>query len=465
MKTKENSTCIYNVDQLLKLFLDKNGHILVDENCPPKLIEYFHKNKTINNMFKLVKSDRTCPHCGSKLHIHSTVEFELDNSILILKTVYKCSNEKCNCTVRPKWENDIDPNCNYSNDLLNKSLQLGLICNVSFEKQSEIIELFTGVHIPRNKLFEHAKKNHEEFVAKENEIVENAIKKQKIKFSKVLDYDEQYVLTNDGWMYKLMALDPSSNYIYDFKIVNPVDFNLECVTDFLKPIVEENNIKVLSADGAKINKQVADELNLELALCGFHKMNNLMKIIRGSIRHSKRKKISMGNKIEDNLIEINKIKKLRQGQKGKIKKEDKKAKRLVEKKKKYERENSEYQSKIREYNEELKSLIDAKDAVSLCIGSKTYSGGINRYNRMMQNINKFHQKTHPFIINLGKSLDSLLMHTKHKDIPTTNNGIELCHKHTLNGYDKRKYKTIDGIKREMDLKRIRWNKRCVLEWV
>ena len=43
--------------------------------------------------------------------------------------------------------------------------------------------------------------------------------------------------------------------------------------------------------------------------------------------------------------------------------------------------------------------------------------------------------------------------------------IELCHKHTLNGYDKRKYKTIDGIKREMDLKRIRWNKRCVLEWV
>ena len=41
MNQKENSTCIYNVDQLLKLFLDKNGHILVDENCPPKLIEYF----------------------------------------------------------------------------------------------------------------------------------------------------------------------------------------------------------------------------------------------------------------------------------------------------------------------------------------------------------------------------------------------------------------------------------------
>ena len=36
------------------------------------------------------------------------------------------------------------------------------------------------------------------------------------------------------------------------------------------------------------------------------------------------------------------------------------------------------------------------------------------------------------------------------------------HKHTLNSHDKRKYKTVEGIEREMDLKRIRWNKRCVL---
>ena len=58
MTTKENSTYLFSVDQVLKLFLDKNGHILVDENCDPNLIEYFNKNKTISNMFKLVKSDK-----------------------------------------------------------------------------------------------------------------------------------------------------------------------------------------------------------------------------------------------------------------------------------------------------------------------------------------------------------------------------------------------------------------------
>ena len=76
----------------------------------------------------------------------------------MLKTVYKCSNKKCNCTVRPKWENYIECNSNYTNDLLDKSLQLGLICNASFEKQAEIIKLFTGVPIPRNKLYDHGKK-------------------------------------------------------------------------------------------------------------------------------------------------------------------------------------------------------------------------------------------------------------------------------------------------------------------
>ena len=67
-----------------------------------------------------------------------------------------------------------------------------------------------------------------------------------------------------------------------------------------------------------------------------------------------------------------------------------------------------------------------------------------------------------FILNTEKDLDSLLMHTKHEDIPTTNNMIELAHKHTLNGYRKRQFKTTEGICREMDLKILRWNKRCVL---
>ena len=261
-----------------------------------------------------------------------------------------------------------------------------------------------------------------------------------------------------------MCMNPVSKYIYDFKIVDPNEFNLECVINFLKPIVEEYNIKILSADGAKINKQAAKALNLEFKLCYFHKMANLMKIVRGSIRNLTRKIKSEINKIEKNNEEIEEIKKLRKGKRGRIKKGDKKQEKLVKNKDKYLKENRESGSKIKECEKELKTILNAIKDISKCLGSKTYSGGINRYKHIKKNIKKYHPKTHPFIKNLEKDLDDLLMHTKHKDVPTTNNCIELCHRHTLNGYDKRKYMTTEGIEREMDLKRIRWIKRCVLGW-
>ena len=80
------------------------------------------------------------------------------------------------------------------------------------------------------------------------------------------------------------------------------------------------------------------------------------------------------------------------------------------------------------------------------------------------NLSKFHEKTHSRIKNMKPHLDSLLMHTKYKDAPTTNNDIELAHRHTMDGRQKRKYKTKEGIEREMELKRIMWNRRCVLGW-
>lgn len=464
MTTKENSTYISSVDQLLKSFVDEKGHIPVDENCDPETVQFLDKKKTIPNKFKLIKADRICPFCGSKLHLHDVDDYTLNDTVGMLKEVYHCYNENCNKYVRPLWEEHIHPDSHYAIDILNKTLKFGLICNISFEKQAEIIKLFTGVKLPRTTLYEYAKANHDNFIAKWNKIIDDAIKEQKIKFSEVLSYDEQHVLTNEGWKYKLMAMDPKSQYIYDFKIVDPSDFDLECIIDFLKPIVDENNIKVLSADDAKLNKKAAKVLNLEFDLCNFHKMANLMKIIRGPIKHLIRSINSEVNKIEKNDKKIHEIKILRKGKPGRVKKGDKEHEKLVKNKRKYERENSESRSKIQKYEAELKSLLDAKDAVSQCINSKTYNGGINRYNRMLNNLDKYHPKTHSFIINLEKNLDFLLMHTKYKDAPTTNNCIELCHRHTLNGYDKRKYKTVEGIEREMNYKKIRWNKRCVLDW-
>ena len=148
------------------------------------VLKHFHQMdyngliyKTIPNMFKLVKSDKKMPNCEFKVYIHDTVEFELDNSILMLSVVMKSAIVRLG-----QWDNHIECNCNYTNDLFDKSLQLSLIYNISHEKQSKIIKLFTRVSISRNKLYYHAKKNHGEFIKNENEIVDNIIKNQKIEF-------------------------------------------------------------------------------------------------------------------------------------------------------------------------------------------------------------------------------------------------------------------------------------------
>ena len=62
-------------------------------------------------------------------------------------------------------------------------------------------------------MYEYAKNNFEDFVDKHNNTIEEGIKTQEIEFSNVVCYDEQYVLENNKWVYKMMALDPSTKYI------------------------------------------------------------------------------------------------------------------------------------------------------------------------------------------------------------------------------------------------------------
>ena len=78
-------------------------------------------------------------------------------------------------------------------------------------------------------MYEYAKNNFEDFVDKHNNTIEEGIKTQEIEFSNVVCYDEQYVLENNEWVYKMMALDPSTKYIYSFKVVRKKDFNTQTV--------------------------------------------------------------------------------------------------------------------------------------------------------------------------------------------------------------------------------------------
>ena len=57
----------------------------------------------------------------------------------MLKTAHKCNNEDCGCYVCPNWDEYISPNCNYTKSMMEISLELSLIANISYQKHLRVL--------------------------------------------------------------------------------------------------------------------------------------------------------------------------------------------------------------------------------------------------------------------------------------------------------------------------------------
>ena len=51
---------------------------------------------------------------------------------------YRCTNSDCGCVVTPKWSRFIEAGCNYTIAVKEFALELGMICNISYERMCEI---------------------------------------------------------------------------------------------------------------------------------------------------------------------------------------------------------------------------------------------------------------------------------------------------------------------------------------
>ena len=196
------------------------------------------------------------------------------------------------------------------------ALELGMICNISYERMSEIIFWAHGVKINRTTLYKFKKENFDEYVFKMREDLKKFCEEFKIEFSDVLAYDEQYVYVKNEWMLKLTALDPNSGHVFDFCIATKKEFNREYVKNFLKPIIDEFNINTVITDGAKMYPSIMKELKVKHKLCNFHKMQALMRRILRKIISFNNKIRNLEIKIEKNKERIEEIKILRQGKVG-----------------------------------------------------------------------------------------------------------------------------------------------------
>ena len=134
MKKNKQPTILDCVEDIFKPFVNKYGEVEISENINPSFVMFIVAILGIAKTFLLVIKDPICPNCGSKLHRHERVDFFLNNTIHMNKMKYKCSNPDCGCVVTPKWSRFIEAGCNYTIAVKEFALELGLICNISYEK-------------------------------------------------------------------------------------------------------------------------------------------------------------------------------------------------------------------------------------------------------------------------------------------------------------------------------------------
>ena len=222
-------------------------------------------------------------------------------------------------------------------------------------------------------------------------------------------------------------------------------------------------IITLVTDGSNKYPKVTKDLGLKHKLCNFHKMQNYIDKIKRTHNTMKSKRTRLKKKIETNTGKIEEIKEKRKEKVGRRKNTDLEANKLLEQKKSLTRENSEIRAEIHELNEKTEAYDIITDNLSLMLKSKSKQTGHNRYKRLLAKEKQIPDNILKFIKDIKKDLDKLLLHTTDKDIPTSNNIIELLFLTTLNYHNKRKYRTTEGVTNEIRLKTIRWNKRIVLE--
>jgi chromosome segregation ATPase len=179
---------------------------------------------------------------------------------------------------------------------------------------------------------------------------------------------------------------------------------------------------------------------------------NLLKIKR-----KEEKKEKLNNKISELKTQRGSV------SKGRIDKNDNNRIKIHNKIKSIEKKIKKLNKEIKECKKENKELNKDKKKFSRLFKSKTTETAEKRFNEFKNNENNLHEATKTFFNRLPKTFERVTNHIKNKFLPSTNNVIENYFGSTIPKLLKRKYRTLDGLKRRIKLSDIRWIKRNVLK--
>ena len=462
MKQKTNSPVLFNAEDIYKIFFS-NNECLIDLDFPMSLLYFLDSIARDDDKIILVNVNQENKLFDEGFVCNGTKKICLDNlkHIYVQKYINMSDNKVISAITN--LDSFVDENCKYSNFLADLIVQLESIEQISYEKISEILLLFLGVKIPRQRVHDLFDKKIDEYLSISILELQEKIRDGEINFSGFVHYDEEFLWIKHQPYVRLTLLDAKNKLIIEDSVIPREFFTKEFIKEFLENSLKNLEVKAIITDGYRAYASIIDDLGFNHQRCTFHAMKNLMdKLIKKHNRLNRKIK-RLNNEINELEREIQEISEKYKGLKGRTRKNDTSRQKDNKKKKDLKKKLSSKKAERKELENKLKYDDKFVKKISLIFKSKTEMTARRRFMRLYEKLEELPKEIKGFIKNLSKYLDKAIQHTINRQIPSTNNLIEGFYKTTLPGKIKKIYKTYRGLLIRIRLNDIRWIKRCVIK--
>ena len=461
MKPKTNSPVLFNTEEIFKTFFS-TGECLIDIDFPMILLYFLDSIAQDDDKIILINSNQSNDLFDEGFVCNGTNNICLDNLKHVYVQKYVKEVDGYDITTTTNLDSFVDENCKFSNFLADLIVKLLSIEQISYQKVSEIIELFLGVKLPRQRVYDLFNKSIDEYLSMSIQEIQEKIVDGEIEFSGLIHYDEEFLWIKHQPYVRLTLLDAENRLIIEDTVISRELFSKEYIKLFLETSLENLEVKTIITDGYRVYASIIDDLSFNHQRCTFHAMKNLMdKVIKKHNGLNRRIK-KLNNEITKLEKEIKEISEKYKGQKGRVRKDDKIRQNDTAKKKKLNKKLSEKKFELKKYTNKLKRDDKLVKKISLIFKSKSEKTARKRFQELYDKLDDLPKDIKAFIKNLSKYLDKAIQHTINREIPSTNNLIEGFYKTTLPGKIKRIFKTYRGLLIRITLNNIRWINRCVI---
>ena len=461
MTQKTTSPVLINSEEIYKIFFC-NGECIVDLDFPMVLLYFLDSIARDDDKIILINVNQENNLFDEEFVCNGTKKICLDNLNHVHVQKYVKAVENYDVTATTNLDSFVDENCKFSNFLADLIVKLLSIEQISYQKVSEILELFLGVKIPRQRVYDLFNKTIDGYLSMSIQELQEKIVDGEIEFSGLVHYDEEFLWIKHQPYVRLTLLDAENKLIIEDTVISRELFSKNYIKLFLETSLGNLEVKTIITDGYRAYASIIDDLGFNHQRCTFHAMKNLMdKLIKKYNGFNRRIK-KLSTEIKELEKEISEISEKYKGQKGRTRKDDTQRQKDNQEKRKLNKKLSEKKSKRKKLTNKLKQDDSLVKKISLIFKSKTEKTARKRFQELYDKLDDLPKEIKSFIKNLSKYLDKAIQHTINRKIPSTNNLIEGFYKTTLPRKIKKIFKTYRGLLIRITLNNIRWIKRCVI---